>query len=57
MTAEEGSESAGEIVSDTGEPVGEGGQEGAVDDGTDADGVQQLLEDALDALRDDDAGE
>ena len=57
VTAEEGSESAGEIVSDADESVDDVAQEDTVDDATDRDGVQQLLEEALDALRDDDAEE
>jgi len=57
VTAEEGSESAGEIVSDADESVDDVAQEDTVDDATDGDGVQQLLEEALDALRDDDAEE
>ncbi|ELZ48843.1 hnh endonuclease [Halorubrum coriense DSM 10284] len=53
VTADGGEDPAAEIVSDTGEPVGEVDQEDAVDEATDAESVQQLLEEALDALRDD----
>ncbi|WP_246066506.1 HNH endonuclease [Halorubrum cibi] len=54
VTADEDDESAAEIVSDTGEPVGEGRQE-EIGGGAAADSVQMLLVEALEALRDDDA--
>jgi len=56
VAPDEDDEPAAEIVSDASESVGEGGQE-EIDGEADADGVQQLLEEALDALRDDDVGE
>jgi len=56
VTAEEGQDPAAEIVSDTGEPVGEGDQE-EIGGAADSNGVQQLLEEALNALRDDDVEE
>ena len=54
VSADEDDESAAESVSDTGEPAGEGGQE-EIGGGAAADSVQMLLEEALEALRDDDA--
>lgn len=54
VTADGGEESAGEIVSDTGEPVGEADQD-ETGGGAAAESVQMLLEEALESLRDDDA--
>ncbi|GAA0539101.1 HNH endonuclease [Halorubrum ejinorense] len=52
VTADEDDESAAEIVSDASESVGEGGQE-EIGGGAATESVQMLLEEALEALRDD----
>ena len=51
-TADSGGESAGEIVSEAGETAGDAEGEEIATDASEADAVQQLLEEALDAVRD-----
>jgi len=52
-TADSGGESAGEIVSDAGEIGGDSENKETAADANETDAVQQLLEEALDAMRDD----
>jgi len=52
-TTDEGGESAGEIVSDADESRGDVEDEETAADAGETDAVQQLLEEALDAVRDD----